>query len=71
MTDNRPWHMTPETIEEMMLALLDIEEYEATTGKTVGMHDAPIVTRALFKDIGQRVLRLEQLCGVTTPDAGG
>ena len=60
----RPWDMTPETIEEMMLALLDIEEFEQATGKPVGMHDAPIVTRALFKDMGQRILRLEQLAGL-------
>jgi len=61
MTHERPWDMTPETIEEMMLALLDIEEFEDATGKSVGMSDAPIVTRALFKDMGQRILRLEQL----------
>ena len=67
----QPWDMAPENIEEMMLALLDIEDYERETGKQVGAGDAPIVTRALFKDIGQRVLRLEQLCGVTPPDAGG
>lgn len=56
---NQPhrWDMTPETIEDMMLALLDIEQYEHATGKTIGMTEAPIVTRALFKDIGQRVLR--------------
>ena len=71
MTHDRPWEMVPETIEEMMLALLDIEQYEAKTGTSVSIHNAPIVTRALFKDIGQRVLRLEQLCGVTPPDAGG
>jgi hypothetical protein len=64
MTYDRPWHMTPETIEEMMLALLDIEEFEESTGKQVGMQDAPIVTRALFKDMGQRILRLEQLAGL-------
>lgn len=64
---NQPhrWDMTPETIEDMMLALLDIEQYEHATGKTIGMTEAPIVTRALFKDIGQRVLRLEQLYGVS------
>ena len=67
MTHDRPWHMTPETIEEMMLALLDIEEFEEATGKQVGMQDAPIVTRALFKDMGQRILRLEQLAGLNEP----
>ena len=47
-----------------MLALLDIEAYEEASGKSVGMEAAPIVTRALFKDFGQRVLRLEQMWGL-------
>lgn len=64
MTNAHPWDMAPETIEEMMLALLDIEAYEEATGKPVGMEAAPIVTRALFKDFGQRVLRLEQMWGL-------
>jgi hypothetical protein len=53
--------MLPETIEELMLALLDIEEFEATIGKPIPATDAPIVTRALFKEMGQRILRLERL----------
>jgi hypothetical protein len=64
MTHERPWEMVPETIEEMMLALLDIEQYESKTGAVVSIHDAPIVTRALFKDMGQRILRLEQMRGL-------
>ena len=64
MTHDRPWDMVPETIEEMMLALLDIEQYECNTGTSVSIHDAPIVTRALFKDMGQRILRLEQMWGL-------
>lgn len=55
---------TPESIEEMLLALLDMEHHERITGEPVGMHDAPILTRLLFKDIGQRILRLEQLWGL-------
>jgi hypothetical protein len=46
------------------LALLDIEQYESNTGTSVSIHDAPIVTRALFKDMGQRILRLEQMWGL-------
>ena len=64
MTNERPWDMTPENIEEMMLALLDIEKFVHATGKQVGMQDAPIVTRSLFKDFGQRILRLEQMWGL-------
>lgn len=60
----QPWDMAPKNIEEMMLALLDIEDYERATGKQVGAGDAPIVTRALFKDFGQRILRLEQMWGL-------
>jgi len=64
MTGNQPWDMAPETIEEMMLALLDIEDYERNTGQQIGVHEAPIVTRSLFKDFGQRILRLEQMLGL-------
>ena len=67
-TPQQPWEMVPETIEEMMLALLDIEDYERASGRTVGAGEAPILTRNLFKDFGQRILRLEQMWGLNETD---
>jgi len=63
-----PWNHTPESIEDMLLALLDMEHHERKTGKPVSMHDAPILTRLLFKDIGTRILRLEQMWGLNETD---
>lgn len=60
----RDWEMTPGTVEELLLALFDIDRYEKVHAIVVPVQEAPIVTRELFKDIGQRILRLEQLWGL-------
>jgi len=55
----RDWTARPTTVEEMLDAIQKIHRWETEHGQPIDEFDHPVLSFALFYDIGARILELE------------